>query len=341
MDLSVTFIGTAASVPTAARGVAATLVARGGERWLIDCGEGTQRQLLRSGQGLVDLDVILITHLHGDHILGLPGILKTFGLRARERPLRLAGPRGLARLMETLRPVVGRTPFVLELQELDEREVSAAWRGDGVEVRAFPTRHSIPSVGYAMVEEDRPGEFDVGAARALGVTPGPDFGVLQRGGEVVTAAGRTVRPDEVLGVPRRGRTVVITGDTEPCAGTLEAARGADLLVHEATFIDEERDRARETRHSTAREAAALAKEAGVALLALTHLSSRFMPRDIRAEAQAVFPGVVVPRDFDRIEVPFPERGAPVLHPAKGGGERRGAPDVASDPPATVPPGTTL
>ncbi len=341
MDLYVTFIGTAASVPTAARGTAATLLARGGERWLVDCGEGTQRQLLRSGLGLVDLDVILLTHMHGDHFLGLPGMLKTFGLRARERPLRLVGPRGLARLMETLRPVVGRTPFVLELQELDERDVSVAWRGDGFEVRAFPTRHSVPSVGYALVEEDRPGAFDVDAARALGVTPGPDFGVLQRGGEVVTPAGRTVRPDDVLGAARRGRTVAITGDTEPCTGTLEAARGADVLVHEATFLDEERDRARETRHSTAREAAAVAKEAGVGLLALTHLSSRVMPREIRAEAEAVFPDVIVPRDFDQIEVPFPERGAPIVHPVKGGGERKGATEAPSEPPATVPPGTTL
>ncbi len=341
MDLYVTFIGTAASVPTAARGTAATLVARGGERWLVDCGEGTQRQLLRSGLGLVDLDVILITHMHGDHILGLPGMLKTFGLRGRERPLRLVGPRGLARLMEVLRPVVGRTPFVLEIQELDERDVSTAWRGDGFEVRAFPTRHSVPSVGYALVEEGRPGAFDVDAARALGVTPGPDFGVLQRGGEVVTAAGRTVRPADVLGAPRRGRTVVSTGDTEPCDGTLAAARGADVLVHEATFLDVERERARETRHSTAREAAALAKEAGVTALALTHLSNRFLPRDIRAEAEAVFPGVLVPRDFDGIEVPFPERGLPVLHPARGGGDRRGAPDTASGAPATVPPGSTL
>jgi ribonuclease Z len=165
--------------------------------------------------------------------------------------------------------------------------------------------------------------------------------VLQRGGEVVTGTGRTVRPDEVLGEARRGRAVVITGDTEPCAGTLAAARGADVLVHEATFLDEERDRARETRHSTAREAAALAKEAGVRQLALTHLSSRVMPREVRAEAEAVFPNVVVPRDFDQIEVPFPERGVPVLHPAKGGGERKGAAGVASEPPATVPPSSTL
>jgi ribonuclease Z len=336
MDLFVTFIGTAASVPTAARGTAATLISRGGERWLVDCGEGTQRQLLRSGVGLVDLDLVLITHLHGDHYLGLPGLFKTYGLRGRERPLRMVGPRGLARLMETLRPVIGWLPFTLELQEVDEREVSAAWRGEGYEVRAFPTRHSVASVGYALVEEDRPGAFDLDAARALGLPEGPLFGVLQRGGEVTTPEGRLVRPDEVLGAARSGRTVVISGDTEPCEGTLEAARGAAVLVHESTFLDDERERARETRHTTAREAAALAREAGVGLLVLTHLSSRFAPRDVRAEAEAVFAPVLVPRDFDQVEVPFPERGAPIVHPARGGGERRGGAGVVSEPPATVP-----
>lgn len=337
MDLFVTFIGTAASVPTAARGTAATLIARGGERWLVDCGEGTQRQLLRSGLGLVDLDVVLLTHLHGDHYLGLPGLLKTFGLRGRERPLRLVGPRGLARLVEVLRPVIGRTPFIVELQELDEREVSTAWRDDGVRIEAFPTRHSVPSVGYALVEDDRPGQFDIQAAAALGVPAGPLFGVLQRGGEVSTPDGRVVRPEQVLGPPRRGRRVVISGDTEPCAGTLEAARGADVLVHEATFLDDERERARETRHTTAREAAALAREADVGLLALTHLSSRFGPREIRAEAEAVFPSVIVPRDFDGLEIPFAERGAPLVHAARS----RAGRDATSDAPATVPGGSTL
>ena len=336
MDLFVTFIGTAASVPTAARGTAATLISRGGERWLVDCGEGTQRQLLRSGMGLVDLDLVLITHLHGDHYLGLPGLVKTYGLRGRVRPLRLVGPRGLSRLMETLRPVIGRLPFILELQEVDEREVSVAWRGEGYAVRAFPTRHSVPSVGYALMEEDRPGAFDLAAARGLGVPEGPLFGVLQRGGEITTPDGRVVRPDEVLGEARSGRAVVISGDTEPCAGTLEAARGAAVLVHEATFVDEERERARETRHTTAREAAALAREAGVGLLVLTHLSSRFAPRDVRAEAEAVFAPVLVPRDFDQIEVPFPERGEPIVHPARGGDERGAGGDVVSEPPATVP-----
>lgn len=278
MDLFVTLIGTAASVPTSARGTAATLVARGGDRWLIDCGEGTQRQLLRSGLGLVNVNLILLTHMHGDHYLGLPGLFKTYGLRGRDRPVAIVGPRGLIRLMETLRPLIGRLPFDVEIEELDEGDVL---RGEGFRIVAFPTRHSIPSVGYALVEDPRPGEFDVDAARALGVTLGPDFGVLQRGGEVVTPAGRTVRPDDVLGGPRAGRRVVVSGDTEPCDATREIARGASVLVHEATFLDEDRQRARETRHSTALEAATLAREADVGLLVLTHLEPLRPPRPAR------------------------------------------------------------
>jgi ribonuclease Z len=334
MDLYVTLVGTSASVPTAARGTAATLISRGGERWLVDCGEGTQRQLLRSGLGLVDLDLLLITHLHGDHYLGLPGLLKTYGLRDRDRRLRIVGPRGLVRLLEVLRPVIGRTPFPLEVDEIDERYAGVAAAGDGYRLEHLPSRHTVPSLAFALVEDERPGAFDVAAARGLGVEPGPDFGVLQRGGEVVTAPGRTVRPADVLGPPRAGRTVVVTGDTEPCAPVLEAARGAAVLVHEATFLEEDRDRARETRHSTAREAAALARAADVGLLVLTHLSTRHAPREVREEAELEFARVLVPRDFDQVEVPFPERGGPIVHAARAGARRGGA-DAPSEARATV------
>jgi ribonuclease Z len=318
MDLWVTFIGTAASVPTASRGTSATLVVRGGSRVLIDCGEGTQRQFLRSGLGLLDLDAILLTHLHGDHYLGLPGLLKTYGLRARTEPLTIAGPPGLAALLGALQGVIGRLPFTLEVLEVQPGRVLSL---DGASWEAFPTRHSVRSLGFALVEEPRPGMFDVAAARALGVPPGPLFGRLQQG-ETIRIDDADVRPEQVLGPPRAGRRVVVTGDTEPCEATIAAATGAELLVHEATFLDEERERARETRHSTAREAADVARSAGVQLLALTHLSSRFMPKDIRKQATAVFPETVVPRDFDRVEVPFAERGVPLFHP--GGATRRGS-----------------
>lgn len=312
MELYITLLGTAASVPTASRGTSATLIACGRQRWLVDCGEGTQRQLLRSGIGLTEIDVILLTHLHGDHYLGLPGLLKTYGLRGREHPLRIIGPTGLERLFATLSPIIGRLPFRVELDERLPTRGEPVWEGEEGRIVPFPTRHSVPSIGYAIIEDDRPGAFDVAAATALGVTPGPDFGVLQRGGSITTPAGRVVRPEEVLGEPRIGRHVILTGDTEPSGATLDIADGASVLIHEATFLDADRDRARETRHSTAREAAVLAREADVELLVITHLSSRCVPREIRDEARATFPRTVVGRDFDRIEVPFPERGEPVV-----------------------------
>jgi ribonuclease Z len=300
VDLFVTFLGTSASTPTAARGTSATLIARGGDRWLVDCGEGTQRQLLRSGIGLVDIDAILLTHLHGDHYLGLPGILKTFALREREKPLTIVGPPGLNALFKALRQVFGRVTYDLTLQEV---EAGLALEAEGARIEAFPTSHTVPSTGFALTEAERPGAFDVAAARALGVPEGPDFGALQQGRPVTTPAGREVRPNEVLGPARSGRTVVLTGDTEPCPTTLNAARGASLLVHEATFLDEDRARARETRHSTAAEAAALARDADVALLALTHVSSRCAPREVRREARAVFDRWIVPRAFEQVEIP--------------------------------------
>jgi ribonuclease Z len=322
VDLVVTFLGTAASVPTRGRGTAATLIARGGERWLFDCGEGTQRQFLRSGLGLVDIDLILLTHLHGDHFLGLPGLIKTFGLRGRDRPLRVVGPRGLRELVDRLGPVIGRTAYPLAIDEISAGVVHET---AGAVIEAFHTEHGVPSLGYALVESARPGAFDVAAAEALGVPAGPLFGRLQHGETVTLDDGRQVRPDQVLGPPRRGRRVVISGDTRPCESTRFAAADADLLIHEATFLHEELDRARETRHTTAQEAATLARDAGVQLVALTHLSSRCMPREIRAQAETVFQNVVVPRDFDQVELPFRERGAPRLHRADDDGVTHSGP----------------
>jgi ribonuclease Z len=332
MDLFLTFIGTSASVPTAARGTPAILIARGGARWLVDCGEGTQRQLLRSGLGLVDVDLILITHLHGDHYLGLPGLLKTYGLRGRERALVIAGPPGLVAMLETLRLVFGRLPYEVELLEVAP---GILWRGEGARWEAFPTDHGMHhSFGYALVEDERPGAFDKEAALSLGVPEGPLFGQLQRGGEVVVD-GHVVRPADVLGPARAGRRIVLSGDTRPCVATQEAARGADLLVHEATQLDGDRERAVETFHTTALEAGALARAAGVRLLALTHLSTRFGPREARREAEREFPRVVVPWDFDQVEVPFPERGEPMFHPAAERPSGRLAHSAASAEPATV------
>jgi ribonuclease Z len=306
MDLDVVFLGTAGSAPTAGRGLPATLVRRGGERLLFDCGEGTQRQLLRS-IGLVDLEEIFLTHFHADHLLGLPGMLKTFGLRGRETPLTIYGPPGLRALLAVLNPLIGRTPFEIRLVELEPNE---ELERDGYRIAAFNVRHRVQAYGYALVEDERPGRFDEGAAIRLGVEPGPDFGRLQHGETVTTPAGDRVRPEQVLGEPRPGRKVVLSGDTAPCEMTTVVAHGADVLVHEATFGDEEAERARETGHTTARAAAELAAEAEVTLLALTHLSPRHPAGALRAEAREVFENTIVPRDFDRVDVPLPEKGEP-------------------------------
>ena len=306
MDLDVLFVGTAGSAPTAGRGLPATLVRRGGDRLLFDCGEGTQRQLLRS-IGLIDLEEIFLTHFHADHFLGLPGMLKTFGLRGREAPLTIYGPPGLRALFAALKPVVGGTAYEVRLVELEPNQ---PLERDGYLVAPFLVAHRVRAYGYAIVESDRPGRFDEQRALELGVSPGPDFGRLQRG-EPVSVDGREVRPEEVLGETRRGRKVVLTGDTAPAEATRAVAHGADLLVHEATFANEEAERAAETGHSTAAGAAQLAAAAEVALLALNHVSPRHGPDELRAEAREVFDATIVPRDLDRVEIPFPERGGPV------------------------------
>src|SRR3954454_20258080 len=303
MDLSLFFAGTAGSVPTARRGLPAVLMRRGGDRLLFDCGEGTQRQLLRT-VGLPDIEAVYLTHLHADHWLGLPGMLKSFDLRDRDAPLAVYGPPGTAELMRAMRLVLGPLSYPVGVVELEAGE---SVQYDGYEVSAFNVRHRTHAFGYAIVEEARPGRFDAELAAALGVPFGPDFGRLQRG-ETVNG----VRPGQVIGPERAGRRIVLSGDTSPCEMVRVAAHEADVLVHEATFTEEERDRAMQTGHSTARQAAELAREADVRLLALTHVSTRYGGGEIRDEASAAFARTVVPRDFDAIETPFPERGEPDL-----------------------------
>ena len=303
MDLSLFFAGTAGSVPTARRGMPALLLRRGGDRLLFDCGEGTQRQLLRT-VGLPDVQAVFLTHFHADHWLGLPGMLKSFELRDRDAPLTVYGPPGTGELMRAMRVVYGRLRYPFDVVELEAADAVA---GDGYEITPFNVRHRGRAFGYAIVEDERPGRFDAELATSLGVPFGPDFGRLQRG-EVVNG----VRPEQVVGPERPGRKIVISGDTSPCEMLRVAAHQADLLVHEATFTEEERDRALETGHSTARQAAELALEAEVRMLALTHLSTRYAGAEIRDEARAVFERTEVPRDFDVIDIPFPEKGEPVL-----------------------------
>ena len=313
MDLDVVFLGTSGSVPTAKRAPTSLLVRRGGDRFLIDCGEGTQRQLLRSGIGLIELHEVFVTHYHADHYLGLPGMLKTFSLRGRELPLTVYGPPGLRDLFDGLRRIFGKLTYPLDLQELQAGD--SLDRGD-YRVVAFSVRHGVPGLGYAVIEEPRPGRFDVAAARALAVPEGPAWGALQRGQTVEVPGGGSVAPEQVLGPARDGRKLVISGDTRPARTVLEIAVEADLLVHDGTFSRDEQERADETCHTTAADAAEVARVADVRMLALTHLSNRYFGAEILREARAVFPETVVPRDFDIIDVRFAERGGPRL--LKGG-----------------------
>jgi ribonuclease Z len=304
MDLDVVFIGTAGSAPSARRALPATLVRRGGDRLLFDCGEGTQRQLLRS-IGLIELEEVFLTHFHADHFLGLPGMLKTFSLRGRERPLTVYGPPGLRALFNALRIVIGKNTYPLELVELEPGD---QLERDGYLIAPFAVDHRVPAYGYAIVEQERPGRFDDAKARELGVQFGPDFGRLQRG-EAVNG----VEPSQVMGPSRRGRKVVLSGDTAPSERLTAVAHGADLLVHEATFLEEEAERAEETQHSTALAAARLAGAAEVKMLALTHVSPRYSGGELRDEARTAFENTIVPRDFDSVEIPLPERGPPIHH----------------------------
>jgi len=304
MDLSIFFAGTGGSAPTAQRGLPAILVRRGGDRILFDCGEGTQRQLVGS-VGLTELTEIFLTHFHADHWLGLPGMIKTFDLRGRERPLAIYGPPGLRKLLDLVLRMAGRVGFELAVIELQAGEVVER---DGYRIATVEVSHrGGPAFGYALFEDERPGVFDPREALRLGLTEGPEFGCVQRGETV-----RGVTPEQVLGNTRPGRKIVLSGDTGPCESLRIAAYRADVLVHEATFADEEHERARQTGHSTAVQAATIARDAEVAMLALNHVSTRHPLRVLRDEARAVFAPTVTPRDFDTIEIPVAERGAPAL-----------------------------
>jgi ribonuclease Z len=326
MDLSVVFLGTGGSVPSARRATACVLIRSGGSRILVDAGEGAQRQMINS-TGLVQVDDIYLTHFHADHYLGLPGLLKTYDLLERRKSLRIIGPAGLIGLFDALRRIFGKLHYDVELVELQPGE---GIEHDGFEIRAFAVEHRMAALGYAYVEPERPGRFDVEAARGLGITDPHDFGRLQRG-ERIFIDGSEVRPDQVMGKPRHGRKLVVTGDTSPCEMTRVAAHAAQLLVHDGTFAVEETIRAAETGHSTAREAAQLAADAGVGMLAIVHVSSRYNVSKVLDEAREAFPNTVAPRDFDLIEIPFPERGDPQL--IQDGARQRPEPQAE---PAPIP-----
>jgi ribonuclease Z len=308
MSLCVTFLGTGGAVPTTRRTTSAVFVRRAGDRLLFDCGEGTQRRMMRFGTGF-DVDHVFITHLHGDHVLGLPGLLQTMAFNDRTDPLAIHAPAGTRRDVEDLLSVAGGPPdFPVRLDAVEAGATAVS--ADEYEVRAFGTDHDARSVGYALVEDDRKGRFDRERAEELGVPVGPKFQELHAGDPVELDDGTVVEPDQVVGEPRPGRTVAYTGDTRPAASTVEAADGADLLVHDATFASDDADRAARTAHATAAQAAEVANEAGADRLALVHVSSRYAGdvSPIETGAAEVFEGerAFVPDDGEALDVPFPE-----------------------------------
>jgi ribonuclease Z len=303
--LSVTFLGTGAACPTVDRNVAALAVQREGETILFDCGEGTQRQMMRYGVGFSFTEVFF-THFHADHMLGITGLLRTMGLQDRTAPVTLYGPRGAHRILGAAMSLgIERNKFPVEVVEI---RAGDRLRRDEYDIVVFETQHRADTVGYALAEHTRLGRFHPERARELGVPEGPLWGRLHKGETVTLDDGRTVSPPDLVGAPRRGRTLVYSGDTRPHLALLEAARGADLLIHEATFGGDEAERAVETGHSTAAEAARVALEAGVRRLVLTHISPRYTrdAPELLAEARAVFPETMIARDGMTVEVPFVE-----------------------------------
>jgi ribonuclease Z len=303
--LSVTFLGTGAACPTVDRNVAALSVQREGETILFDCGEGTQRQMMRYGVGFSFTEVFF-THFHADHMLGITGLLRTMGLQDRTAPVTLYGPRGAHRILGAAMSLgIERNKFPVEVVEI---QAGDRLRRDEYDIVVFETQHRADTVGYALAEHTRLGRFHPERARELGVPEGPLWGRLHKGETVTLDDGRTVSPPDLVGAPRRGRTLVYSGDTRPHLALLEAARGADLLIHEATFGGDEAERAVETGHSTAAEAARVALEAGVRRLVLTHISPRYTrdAPELLAEARAVFPETMIARDGMTVEVPFVE-----------------------------------
>lgn len=302
--MRITFLGTAAARPTVGRNVSSLVIQREGEALVFDCGEGTQRQMMRYGTGFSFRD-IFFTHLHADHFLGMIGLLRTLGLQGREEPMNLWSPRGGETILRQAAELgVERLSFEVRYHELEPGE---AVEREGSVIFPFRTKHGGRSLGYALIERERLGRFDPGRARDFGIPEGPLWGKLHRG-ESVEVDGRSIHPDELVGPPRPGRRVVYTGDTRPCAGTRNTAEGADLLIHEATFGRDEAQRAVATGHSTAHEAARVARDAGAHRLALTHFSPRYADdsRALEREARAIFPETVAAYDGLVIEVPYRE-----------------------------------
>ena len=305
--LTLTFLGTSAARPTVERSVSSIAVAREGETLMFDCGEGTQRQMMRYGVSFA-LSEIFFTHFHADHYLGVIGLVRTLALQGRTDPMHLYGPRGAKRVLGAAMELgIERASFPVEIHEL---AAGSTITRDEYSIDVIAVEHGRGSLGYALREQERLGRFDPNKARDLGIPEGPLWGRIHRGETVELSDGRAIEPSELVGSSRPGRLVVISGDTRPCNTVVTAAENADLLVHDATFGEEEKERARDTGHSTAIEAAQVALAAGVKRLVVTHLSARYSTnaKALLGEARSVFADTIVAKDGMEVEVPYADDG---------------------------------
>jgi ribonuclease Z len=305
MSMHVVFLGTGGSVPTVARSLPAVLVKRQNEQLLFDCGEGAQRQMIKAKVGFHRKMKIFISHMHGDHVLGLPGLLQTMALLDRRSKLEVYGPEGIKQFLECVRESLqfGLT-FPVEIHEVYDAGVICEEKEYTVE--AAKTDHVVAGFAYAFAEKPRPGKFYPEKAKALGVPEGELWSMLQHGDSVTLPDGRVVSPEEVLGSPRKGRKIVYTGDTRPFRGFAKFAAGADLVIHEATFDDALAEKAEVDGHSTPSQAAEEAKRAKAKKLVLTHISARYADAELLLEqARKVFENTVVAEDFLMLKLPLP------------------------------------
>jgi ribonuclease Z len=307
MSMRLIFLGTAGSVPTPDRSLPAVLMKSGNEQFMFDCGEGVQRQMIRGKVGFHRKMKIFVSHMHGDHVLGLPGLLQTMALMDRQKKLEVYGPEGIKQFLECLRTSLhfGLT-FPVEIHEIYDNGVICEEKGYTVE--ATSSNHVVLGLAYAFVEKNRPGKFYPEKARILGIPEGELWSKLQHGDEIKLPNGRVIRPDEVLGSPRRGRKVVYTGDTRPFVGFASFAAGADLVIHDCTFDDELSEKAEVDGHSTPSQAGLQAKKAKAKKLVLTHISARYSDGQLLLEqARRVFGNVFLAEDFMELELPLRDR----------------------------------
>ena len=306
MSLSVIFLGTAGSIPTRERSLPAIAIRRKGELILFDCGEGLQRQMIRAGVGFHRKTKVFITHMHGDHVLGLPGLFQTMSLLDRERKLEIYGPSGIRAFVEAIKQTVQFTlTFPIRVAEIKDSGIICDEKE--YQIHATWAIHVIPTLAYALIEKPRPGKFHPDKVRSLRVPEGPLWSKLQHGSTIKLSDGRIVKPEEVLGPPRPGRKIVYTGDTGPSKEIIKFAENADLLIHDATLDDELLERAQEDGHSTPSQAAEVAKKAKAKRLVLTHISARYKDLSLLLEqAKKAFSPVDVAEDFMKIDIPLLE-----------------------------------